>query len=282
MEEDMKKLCKVFVTVVVAAAILLSCQNKGKEVNKVDGDGVDTVQDAGRSFDNPIDSIIHSVHIWDCYEEVCRYLLNHPDFVKRSDTVGYYQLDDDFEPDLLWKDEGDVRVYSIPSELHYALLSRNIIQDKKTGALDTLSLQDEMGCMKDFNKIKSTEGKTYYVLRTSVFVVHQGANLRETLSAFSIENGTLVNEKIFRTKNANYDQIEVDCGGQRYCPLSFDQIDLVGLFNFEESDDVPTVVITNINENYWPTGDGLKYQWDGHCFQYVGKCKYDANGYYYE
>ena len=32
-----------------------------------------------------------------------------------------------------------------------------------------------------------------------------------------------------------------------------------------------------INENDWPTGYGLKYQWDGHCFQYVGKCKYDAN-----
>ena len=85
-------------------------------------------------------------------------------------------------------------------------------------------------------------------------------------------------EKLFHAKGKEYDIIEVECGGQRDCPLDFENIDMIYLSDFEEYVDVPIFIIAEINENDWLTGYGLKYQWDGNHFEYVGKCRYDADG----
>ena len=47
------------------------------------------------SFDNPIDSIIQSTDISNCYDAVCAFLSSHPDFskkVKVSDTTSYLAM----------------------------------------------------------------------------------------------------------------------------------------------------------------------------------------------
>lgn len=269
----------------IATAMLLACQNKGKEaVKQGGGDSVDPVEATKRSFDNPIDSIVHSTQVDTRVAEVLKYLSSHPDFVNCSKSIGYNTIDGEVYSDyMLWKDCGEVRVYTIPLESNYTTCFYNIVQYREDkGVIDTVSLQNIDEGMNDLLEIKSKNEKTYYLLTTDQYIEHQGSILIESIYAFSLGKDRLAKEKLFHTQNGQYDHIKVNCGGQRYCPLCFGQIDLVDLFNFEESDDAPTIVITNINENDWPTGDGLKYQWDGHCFQYVGKCKYDANGCYYE
>lgn len=144
--------------------------------------------------------------------------------------------------------------------------------------MDTISLQDIDGRMKEFTEIKSNDGKTYYLIATDQYVEHQGTFLRETIYAFSLGKDGLVKENLFHSKNGQYDHIEVNCGGQRYCPLDYSRISLIQMPGSEcHITEVPTVILAMINENDWPTGYGLKYQWDGYCFQYVGKCKYDAD-----
>lgn len=232
------------------------------------------------SFDNPIDSIIQSTDISNCYDAVCAFLSSHPDFSKKSKSVGYYKLSgDDEETHLLWRDFGAFRVYSIPDNMQWALTCRNIViyaDDNKH--LDTLLLKEHNGCLEDFCEVKGSDGQVHYFLRTSLFVVHQGANLRETLSAFVLKNGRLVKEKSFHTKNGQYDHIELQCGGQRNCPLDYTNLKLIGLYNFDDNQSLPMVVITIVNENDWPTGYGMKYVWKGSFFEYVGKCDYDADG----
>ena len=94
-----------------------------------------------------------------------------------------------------------------------------------------------------------------------------------------MQGNRLVKEKLFHAKERQYDNIEVCCGGHRYLPLDFGEMVLIGIEETEESGDVPMFVIAEINDADWPTGLGLKYVWKGDCFEYVGKCKYDANGY---
>lgn len=233
-------------------------------------------------FDNPIDSIVQHTEVYNCFEYVYSYLVSHPDFVANSDSVGYhYYACNDYETAFLWKDCGDIRVYSIPWETVHSALGYNIVQIKgKDGKykLDTVFLNDETGRMDNLFKVTCRTGKTYYILRTSTFTFHQGAIKWEKISAFSVDNGKLVKEKLFHTKTRQYDAIELECGGQRYIPIDYDNIDLICLDNFEgESDGVPVIVIAEINENDWPTGYGLKYQWNGEWFEYVGKCRYDAD-----
>lgn len=275
-----------FITIVVAIAMLCSCQNKDKSVggqynesSVQAAESVDFMESENTAFDNPIDSIIHSTYTDTRMEEVYKYLFTHPDFVNYSDNVGYYR----FEPSVdekvvIWKDCGPFRLYSIPCETQYASIRCNFIQYKNNGELDTLLLQDEMGGMEELYQVKSKDGKSNYVLKTSYFVEHQGAIKWEFISAFSLEKGCLVKEQLFHAKNANYNRIKVEGGGQRWPPLNFNGLSLIGLSGFENEKEVPFFVIAVVNENDWPTGDGLKYQWDGICFQYVGKCKYDANG----
>lgn len=233
-------------------------------------------------FDNPIDSVVRHTEVYDRFEDVYNYIVSHPDFVANSDSVGYhYYACNDYETTLLWKDCGDIRVYSIPWETAHSALGYNIVQIKsKNGEykLDTAFLNDETGRMDNLFKVRSRTGKTYYILRTSTITIHQGAIKWENINAFSVDNGKLVKEKLFHTKTRQYDVIELECGGQRYLPIDYDNIDLICLDNFEGgSDDVPVVVIAEINENDWPTGYGLKYKWNGEWFEYVGKCRYDAD-----
>lgn len=233
-------------------------------------------------FDNPIDSIVQHTEVYDCFEDVYSYLVSHPDFIVNSDSIGYhYYACNNWENTLLWKDCGDIRVYSIPWESIHSALGYNIVQIKgKDGkyTLDTAFLNDETGRMDNLFTVTNQTGKMYYILKTHALTIHQGATQWEYIRAFSIENDKLIMEKLFHTKTRQYDVIEIECGGQRSLPLDYGNVDLICLDNFEgENDDAPVVVIAEINENDWPTGFGLKYQWNGDWFEYVGKCHYDVN-----
>lgn len=282
MKKDMMKSFMFVVSIFVAAGMLLSCQNKGKCVEKQDdGDSSDFIEETEYIYDNPLDSIVHYTLADNRMEKVFEFLSSHPDFVNGKQDIGYHTYSNGVvEPsDMLWKDCGKIRVYSIPLENIYTTLYYYIVQYKGTrGAIDTISLQDIDGHMNEISEITSKDGKTYYLLSSDQFVQHSGTLLRETVYAFSLGKNGLVKEKLFHNKNGQYDHIEVNCGGQRYCPLDYSNISLIQLPGTECDDsEVPTVILAMINENDWPTGYGLKYQWDGYCFQYVGKCKYDAD-----
>ncbi len=272
---------RILLFVVMAVALLYSCHSKGEVPCQNKSEIVDTVERDNPIFENPIDSIIGSTNVETRMEEVYKFLANYPDFINNSDSVGYYCLrDGTYDKIMIWKDCGLFRIYSIPCETLYASLCYNFIQYKDSGILDTFLLDDEKGGMDEFFEVKSKNGEMYYVFKTSYIVCHQGLIRWEFISAFTIKNGHLVNEKLFHTNRASYDRIEVEAGGQRYAPLVYNELSLIGLSGFEEKKDIPTIVIEVVNDNDWPTGDGLKYEWDGSCFKYVGKCKYDADGYY--
>ena len=258
----MKKIASI---IVIALAILCSCQSREKKPS-------DFVEFEDNTFDNPLDSIINVARMDSRKEEVYGYLSSHPDFFSSTKNVNY----------PLWRDCGKIRVYSIPLVSIYTIPYFNIVQyEGVKGVVDTLSLNNVDEHLNDMFEIKSKDGKTYYLLLTDQYVEHQGTFLREAVYAFSLENNRLVKEELFHAKNGQYDHIEVNCGGQRYCPLDYDAISLIQVMDVDDTDSTPSVIFALINENDWPTGYGLKYQWDGSCFQYVGKYKYDANGYFY-
>ena len=74
-------------------------------------------------FANPIDSLVYYMEQErdeDDYIEFNRdprkiyeYLMTHPDFVKNSDSIGHKNYRSRYETYLLWKDCGDIRLYSI-------------------------------------------------------------------------------------------------------------------------------------------------------------------------
>lgn len=261
----------------VAAVIIVSMASCGSNNDH------DYEQAGECFFDNPIDSIVQHTDASNRFDEVYRYLLSHPGFIDSSDAVGfYYYACNEMENAPLWIDCGDIRLYSIPWESIHSALAYNIVQIKgKTGedGLDTQFLKDNQSRMDYLFKVTDRMGKTYYVLKTNYFVSHQGVTYEEGLCAFSLENGQLVKEKLFHARSGQYDAIEVECGGHRYLPLDFSDVVLICLDNVDEDDNgVPVVVVAEINTNGWPTGFGLKYQWTGDCFEYVGKCHYDAEG----
>lgn len=259
-------------TTTLVAVILVSCGHK-TIASEDEKDNEEEVV-----YDNPIDSIIHSTEVDTRFEEVCLFLTSHPDFIYNSDSIGYCTYDE-MDRSVLWKDCKRIRIYSIPFETNYSTQHRNIIQYKEADMnLDTSSLQDNIEGMDDFYEIKGKNGKVYYILKTKIFVYHQGANYRESISAFSIEDGRFVKEKLFHAKGKKYDTIEVNCGGQRDCPLDFENMVLIYFPNNDNCNEPSFFVITEINENDWPTGYGLRYQWNGNWFEYLGKCLYDANG----
>lgn len=226
-------------------------------------------------FDNPIDEIINSNEVDTRFDEVYKFLVSHPDFATNSKSIGYRTFQN--EPYyLIWKDCGNIRIYSIPLETNYSTFFRNIIQFKDNGDIDTLSLQNILGELIGLYEIKSQTGKTYYLLKTELEVCHQGIVHWENISAFSVNNGKLVKEKLFHTNNGQYDHIELQCGGQRWCPLLFGEVSLIDVDELEG--DYPVITVEVVNEKDWPTGYGLKYEWAGDFFEYVGKCDYDADG----
>ena len=264
-----------FIAAMSVLVLMVSCgSNKNNESEQTDD----------YCFDNPIDSIVvHNADVSNLFDEVYGYLHSHPDFPSNSDSVGYhYYACTDLDGALLWKECGNVRVYSIPWESIHSALGYNIVQIKdKDGSyrLDTTFLCEDYGRMDDLMMVVNRVGKTYYLLKTSVSTLHQGATQRQFIRNFSLENGNLVKENLFHTKTRQYDKIEVECGGQRYIPLDYGAVDLICMERYDDYDDgVPVVVIAEINENDWPTGFGLKYRWNGDWFEYVGKCHYDADG----
>lgn len=268
----------IAVLLLVLIALLMSCKGPDRRhANNRINNNNDLV------YENPIDSIIHNTTEENRFEEVQSFLICHPDFVNNSDAVGYHRyLFDDPEKSVIWEDCEDIRVYSIPCPTLFATLNRNIIQFINDGTIDTQFLQDNEGGLERLVSIKSKEGKTFYILKTSLHVEHQGLVAWEHINAFSEINGRLSKEDLFHTKTKSYDYIEVGCGGQRYLPLDFYDLVLICMCNFEDRYETPSVVFAEINNNDWPTGNGLKYSWNGSSFEYIGKCKYDANDILYE
>ena len=261
-----------FVTAFLMLFAIVSCGNH------VNNDYEEEVDECG--YSNPIDSIVSQTTEDIRLDEVYKYLIAHRDYIDNSDSVGYSSSCGGYDNSLLWKDCGEIRVYSIPEISIHAILCSNFVQFKgKDGRIDTLFLEDNYGELEDICKIVSRNGKTYYFLKTKTLVCHQGAIKTECINAFSIENGRLVKEKLFHTKTKQYDAIEVECGGQRYLPIDYYHAVLICMDDFDGTyDNQPRVVIAEINENDWPTGYGLEYQWNGEWFDYVGRCNYDADG----
>ena len=267
----MSKESHFLVSLLMVSIIIFSCNNK-ETYNCQD---IGSLASEECKYNNPIDSIVQNTEVDVRFDEVYSYLVSHPDFITDSDNHAYRG------DALLWKDCGNIRIYSIPWESIYSALGNNIVQIKGKACnnrLDTAFLRDNVGRMDNLFKVTNQVGKTYYILKTSTFTVHQGVIQWECICAFSIEKGKLVKEKLFHSKSGQHDVIEVECGGQRELPLYYDNVILICLDNIEEEDDgVPVVVIAEINKNDWPTGYGLKYQWNGNWFEYVGKCLYDVN-----
>lgn len=176
MKKNMMKSFMLVVSMFVAAGMQLSCQNKGKCVEKQDdGDSSDFIEETEYVYDNPLDSIVHYTLTHNRMEKVFKFLSCHPDFVNSKQDIGYYTYSNRVvEPsDMLWKDCGKIRVYSIPLESIYTTFYYYIVQYKGVqGTIDTISLQDIEERMKELLEITSKDGKTYYLIATDQYVEH--------------------------------------------------------------------------------------------------------------
>lgn len=176
-----------------------------------------------------------------------------------------------------------VCIYSIPINEYcgYAIGCRNIIRymnNKNQMVVDTILLHEDEGTIMDLYRVTTTDGKPYYLVKTEFGVLHQGIIVSETIHALSFnEKGELVKVPLFKTRKASYDEITVSCGGQRWLPLNFEELCLVYVDDNIGDKNIQRIVLAEINDNDWPTGYGLEYTWNGNCFAYQGKRKYDAN-----
>lgn len=176
-----------------------------------------------------------------------------------------------------------VSIYSIPINEYcgYAIGCRNIIRymnNKNQMVVDTILLHEDEGTIMDLYRVTTTDGKPYYLVKTEFGVLHQGIIVSETIHALSFnEKGELVKVPLFKTRKASYDEITVSCGGQRWLPLNFEELCLVYVDDNFGDKNIQRIVLAEINDNDWPTGYGLEYTWNGNCFAYQGKRKYDAN-----
>lgn len=178
---------------------------------------------------------------------------------------------------------GRISIYSIPSDEYcgYANYYCNTIKYrnyKNQTVLDTMLLHDDFGSIVDIYQVSASNGKPYYLVKTEFGVLHQGIVVSETIHALSFnEKGELVKVPLFKTRKASYDEITVSCGGQRWLPMDFDELCLIYVDADFDNNNIERILLAEINENDWPTGYGLEYTWNGNCFAYQGKCKYDAN-----
>lgn len=178
---------------------------------------------------------------------------------------------------------GRISIYSIPSDEYcgYANYYRNTIKYrnyKNQTVLDSMLLHDDFGSIVDIYQVSASNGKPYYLVKTEFGVLHQGIVVTETIHALSFnEKGELVKVPLFKTRKASYDEITVSCGGQRWLPMDYDELCLIYVDADFDNNNIERILLTEINENDWPTGYGLEYTWNGNCFAYQGKCKYDAN-----
>lgn len=259
-------------TTIMAMLFLVSCKG-GSERQEV-------ALEEGDEYLNPMDSVVRNTVTYNRLGEVYGYLTRHPEFVHSSDSVGYGRSgagNDDST--MLWKDCEGLRVYTIPEDSHRASYHLNFIQFRNgEGRIDSTLLEDNAGGVVGFVSLKGRDGKIYFLVKTDLYYGHQGTAKCERICAFSIQGNRLVKEKLFHARGRQYDDIEVCCGGHRYFPLDFRETVLIGMndYRFEGGD--PVLVITEVNDADWPTGNGLRYEWKGDCFEYTGKCSYDANG----
>lgn len=178
---------------------------------------------------------------------------------------------------------GRISIYSIPSDEYcgYANYYRNTIKYrnyKNQTVLDTMLLHDDFGSIVDIYQVSASNGKPYYLVKTEFGVLHQGIIVSETIHALSFyEKGELVKVPLFKTRKASYDEITVSCGGQRWLPMDFDELCLIFVDADFDNNNIERILLAEINDNDWPTGYGLEYTWNGNCFAYQGKRKYDAN-----
>lgn len=232
-------------------------------------------------YTNPIDSIIHNTEERTRFAEVCKYLTAHPEFVGHSSSAGYHRYScDSLEAMPLWKDCEAIRVYSIPCPFMYATSSHNIIQFRDSGKIDSLCLEDNIGQLNKLYALKGANGDVHYILKTNASALRHSDVIEEYICAFTFKNGQFAKEKLFHANGKQYDNIEVSFGENGYRPVAYSELVLISLNHFDDGEKAPAFVIAEINDNSWPTGYGLKYQWNGDWFEYVGKCPYNADDYF--
>lgn len=197
-----------FAALFFASVALLSCRHN---VNSSQNQDTETNDDVVLC-ENPIDSIIHNTLTSNCFTAVYDYLIENPDFLTASEKIGYHNLRYDESPNvMIWKELGGIRIYSIPEESNYTTYCHNIVQIKCGDRIriDTAFLNDNVGWIEDLFEIKGQDSKNYYILKTCIYIAHQGDIYNEYLNAFSLEEGHLVKEKIFHANGMQYDKIEV-------------------------------------------------------------------------
>lgn len=231
-------------------------------------------------YANPIDSIIHNTFEDARLEDVVEYLVTHPQFLQESEPVGYVKYNSDvyIEQEQIWADGEEFRIYSIPYSTNYSTNHNTFVQYKKDGSINFHFFEDCLGSLEGLYRIHGKNKSSFYIIKTVLDVDHQGSIKWEFINAFSFKNGRLEKEQIFHANNKLYDSIELQCGGQRYLPLDYNSLSLISMNDFEGRYETPSIIIAEINNRDWPTGRGLKYEWKGDWFEYVGKCDYDANG----
>ena len=264
----------------VLFCVFISCNNSKSFEQDAQNTQPDYSIEYYPEYDNPIDSITQSVYVENCVKEVYQYIVSHPGFIENSQSTGTCTTN--CSNGTAWVTLDGISIYSIPfdEECGYYVYRRNMVQYKNNEnqwVVDTVILHDDVGELSKIYKKNASNGKSYYLLITEFDVMRQGESHVETIYSFSIdEKGELVREPLFKTKKASYDEITVACGGQRWLPLAFDELCLI--YCEGDEDNIQHIKLAEINENDWPTGLGLDYVWNGCCFEYKGKCKYDANG----
>lgn len=267
------------VAVMLVATVSVSCENNQNDnQQQVDEKSI---------YENPIDSLVDYmeevrttedyIHFSRNPDVIYEYLTTHPDFLKNSDSNGYTS-----SQYLLWRDCGDIRVYTIPYSTNRGVVYRNFIQFKDDGRVDTSFLyeEDNLGGMYKIAQIKDNKGKTHYLLFTQYLYNHCGRYYEERVRAFSIENGCLVRDGLFHEKGKIYDELDANCGSAAVdIPLDFDCVCLLCYENGEYTKDSVMLIISDV-DGIWPTCSGSKYLWNGEYFKYVGGCTYCANGDY--
>lgn len=269
----------VFFALLLAASTIAVCQNTG-----FDG-GLYNEPDS-MVFSNPIDSLVYYMGLEredDDYrkfnrdpQKICEYLMAHPDFVKNSDSIGHNKNCNEYETCLLWKDCGDIRIYSIPYLTLRGMAYRTIVQFREDGRVDTSFFEVELGGMEDIHQIVDRKGKKHYFLITRYYYEYFGDVLYHGIDAFSVENGNLVDDSVFYKDGKISDGLGEQCGDMgEPIPVNLSGIWLV---NFIKADDYypPRLIIAETTP-IWPTGKGFRYRWNGYYFEYVGIDKYNCN-----
>lgn len=272
------------VVVMLVATVSISCGNNGSDnQQQVDEKSI---------YENPIDSIvqyIENIRTGDerrlfvtNLERVYDYLVKHPNFINNSDSIGYISYKFDNIRCALWRDCGDIRVYTIPYSTNRGVIYRNIVQFKDDGRADTSFLyeEDNLGGMYDIIQLKDKNGKTHYLLFTQYLYDYCGRYYEEGVRAFSIEKECLMRDGLFHKNKKAYDELGASCGTPATeIPLDFEYVRLIYYNDSEYTDNIPTLIISE-TDGCWPTCNGFKYLWNGECFEYVDKCTYAANGDY--